>query len=350
MKRLGVLAAASLLTVSAMAADNTISATARMSLQSVSNDRTATGIENQSVIAAEYAKVFFGGTLNPSTKYYMTWNLTQGSITDGTDHKDATNKFVENIGIVRTFSEGLTLNLGKQQIIAGGMELTHSTADQYIQSNFSTTGNALVRQFGANVGYTVADQAFNLQLTNGNAEARGAKGQSKYGYAATWAGNFGMIKSKVGYSVRPSGVATSGDVSLLGAGLQFNLSQFVVEADYGVVTTKKGSTNTADMVSNSIAATASYTGHDLLTPFAKFVSDTNKTNDDGSKNNTVTGFGLGVEYKEAKADAVRYHVVYSSAETKYETAAMATTAGLVSGTKKTVGTILVGAKFSTSLL
>lgn len=346
MKKIGVLAVASLLSVGAMAADNTIGLTARMSWKSTDNDYTKTGTPNQSVITAEFAKVNFGGTLNSSTKYYMLWNLTQASLTDATNHQDGTNKFVEKVGIVRTLGEGLTLDLGKQAIIAGGMELTHSSADQYAQSNFSQTGNDLSKEFGANLGYTVSGQSFNLQLTNGNATAKATAGQSKYGYAATWAGTFGSVGTKVGYTVRPTGVGTAGDRSLLGAGLSFKLPEFVVEADYGLDTTKKGSATTADAKTNSMVLVAAYTGHENFTPFAKYFSDVYKTNANGSKFKTVDAFGLGVEYKEAKADPIRYHAVYTSAATKYEAAG-----SLVSpNTKATVSTIFVGAKFVTSLL
>ena len=71
MKRIGVLAVASLLSVGAMAGDHTLSATGRLSLIARDNDTSKTGLRNSSAFEGEFLRVYFDGVLNASTKYHM---------------------------------------------------------------------------------------------------------------------------------------------------------------------------------------------------------------------------------------------------------------------------------------
>jgi hypothetical protein len=310
-----------------------------MSYKHVDNDVKNTGTPNTSLITAEWARVYFNGKADANTKYYMSWNVAGGGWTAS---KDATSPFIDTVGIVRTLGEGLTLNLGKQFLLFGGTETVHENVDQYITSNFWTQADALGNQFGATLAKEFAGQTLSIQTFNGNLESKAAEGQSRYGWAASWAGDLakGMVKPSVGYTVRPE-AASGKSRNLLGVGAQFNVvPSLVIEADYGLDTQKKAGTNNVDLKTTTIVGLVSYTGMEKVTPFAKFFKDTYKTTiADGSKEKDVTAWGLGLELKESKEDAMRYHVAYTSAQTKP-----------VTGTKSTVGTIFLGAKMDLAIL
>jgi hypothetical protein len=301
---------------------------------------------NKSLIAAEYAHLDFAGKLNASTTYYMDLNLA-GSESAGNAAYDATSSRIDAVGVVRTLAEGLTLNLGKQGFLVGGTEIMTAGQDQYVTSNFFDKADGLTTEFGATVSKEMMGQTFSVQFSNGNATSRSNNAQTKYGYAAHWGGNLmnGMIKPSVGYTVRPAYDVDSSstttdwrEASMLGAGAEFNLIPTVKFAvDYGLLTAKKISSESGDSKESTIMAMAAYTGHELLTPFVKFSKDTFKPA--GTKSKDITKLGLGVEFREAKNDAIRYHAAYVSETDKP-----------VSGTKHTYSTILVGAKFEANIL
>lgn len=163
---------------------------------------------------------------------------------------------------------------------------------------------------------------------------------------AEWMGSYanGMVKSNVGYTVVPSSTSNQ-STDLLGAGLQFNVTNFVIEADYGVVTSVKAATGNKDKKTTSIVGAVAYTGMETLTPFVKVMSEEYKQSNAGLKSDKVFGFGLGVEYKEAKADAIRYHAVYTNVGHDKPTIGSEQTAS-----KYTDATIMLGAKIDVNVL
>ncbi len=348
MKKLTFLAAAALMATSAFAGDHSIKATARMSWKSTSVNSPKS---SNSKITAEFAHLNFDGKLNNYTNYYLDLNLAGTEATANSSY-DATSGRVYSVGVVRTLSEGLTLNLGKQGFLVGGTEIMKGAEDQYATSYFYDQTYGLNKEFGATLAKNFMGQTLSVQLSNGNALARGNNGQSKYGWAAHWAGDLmgGMIKPSVGYTVRPGldidtnatdNVHDYRDSSALGVGAEFNFVPTInLALDYGLLKFKKGGTATADQKANSIVAMASYKGMELITPFVKFAKDTKKLSNTGSKSNEVTTMALGLELKEAKNDPIRYHAAFSSSEDK-------TTS---TGAKSKTTTILVGAKFDANIL
>lgn len=318
-------------------------------------DHAKTGKVSDSRIAAETADLTFNGKLSANTTYQVGLNLASlGLGTSNTDASptqnagDNTSGFIDTIYVTRTLMEGLTLDIGKKGLLGGGFEVTHGTIDQYATSNYWTTVDNTGPQFGLTLDKELMGHHVMVQMSNGNKDRTvgGETAQSRMGWAAEWLGTYanGMLKSNVGYTVVPS--ATSGrSTDLLGAGLQLNVNKFVVEADYGVVTSKKAATASADKKTSSIVATVSYAGMETLTPFAKVMSEEYKQSNAGLKSDKVFGFGLGLQYKENAKDAIRYHAVYTSVGHDKPAIASEQTA-----LKYTNSTIFVGASMDVNVL
>jgi hypothetical protein len=364
MKKMTFIAAAALMASSAFAGDHAINLQGRMSWINTNRDTTKTHLPNDSRIAAERADLTFAGKLSSNTKYTLGLNLaSMGLGTSGADASptknsgDNTSGFIDSIYVTKTLAEGLTLDIGKRPLLGGGFEVTHLAIDEYAKSNYWTTVDSTGNQFGLTLSKEMMGHSLMLQLNNGNKDRTvpvttgTSASQSKMGWAAEWMGDYahGMLKTNVGYTVIPSATATQ-STNLLGAGLQLNVSKFVVEADYDLITGKKALNNGGtDSKKSSIVGVVSYTGMETVTPFAKFMVDTYKdaavAAHYGEKTSGVTSFGLGVEFKEAKADAIRYHAVYTSSKYKYETVG-----GTLQGTDHTDSTILIGAKMDVNIL
>jgi hypothetical protein len=355
MKKITLVAVSALIATTAFAGDHSIRAEGRMSWIGEDRDNKATGIGSSSELKAEWARVIFNGKLDAATTYNVDVNLAANtSVAPGTDN---TGGLIDEVFITRTLAEGTTLDIGKKPLNFGGIEASHLIKDEYASSAYYGVVSSQDNEFGLTLNKEFAGQVLSLQYFNGNKNRKTGpsndqNSQTKYGYSAQWVGSLanGMIKPNVGYVIMPKTIAGQQD-ELLGAGFVLSAGIFSLQADYGSVTNKKQGTNNVDKKKDSISGVFSYVGHDLVTPFAKYIADTDKTNNDGTKKSTTKTYALGFEFKESKTATVRYHAVYSSAETKYASTAIASSAGgLITGDKKTIGTILIGAKFETSIL
>jgi len=343
MKKLTFVAASALMATTAFAGDHSINATGRMSWVNLNRDVKKTSKPSDSRIKAEVADLVFAGKLTGNTTYTLGLNLAQSN---ATADKDVATKFIDTVYVTRTLAEGLTLDVGQRPLLGGGFEVTHGTADQYVTSNYWNTVDTTGAQFGLTLTKEFMGHSLMAQVSNGNKDrvisvnSNEVESQSRYGYAFEWMGSYanGMVKSNVGYTVVPS-TTSKQSTNLLGAGLQFNLSKMVVEADYGVVTSVKAATGNKDKETTSMTAVLAYTGMETLTPFAKVISQEEKQAADGSKSDKVMTIAVGFEYKESKADNIRYHAAYAS-EGHTPTG----------GTKYTNSTIMVGAKFDANIL
>lgn len=300
----------------------------------------------------DYLRTTFAGSVTPSVKYFLTTDLLG---TTGNDLVDGTPTLIDEAYITKTFSFGTSLTAGKKAVLIGGREYDYLNFDRYSLSGFFNTAPA--NQVGVTLSHEIAGQTLIAQYFNGNkANGKTVNAQSKFGYSVGWNGNIanGMIKPIVAYTVVPeaalaattTGAGTrveKGDDTYLAAGIQFNLPMnLVVEADYDLLTEKKAAGASGalkDLKTTSIVGLIKYAG-ETVSPFAKFISDTNKlaTTKTGSK----TAYDLGLEFKEAKDDMIRYHVVYSGSTVK---------TGLnTTEVKSSPSSILVGLKFDASIL
>lgn len=358
MKKLSAVAiAATVMAGNVFAGDQSIKVIARGGWKHMNNDVQKTGTPNSSAFNFDYLRTKFSGDLTPSVKYVLTTNLLKANETNDTN--EGISKMIFEGYVTKTFSFGTQMSFGRKKTIIGGREYDYLSSDLYSTSYFY---NATPSPYamGITLAHEMAGQTFRAQYINGNkttttgVSTTGTATQSKFGYALEWNGNLmdGMIKPIVSYTVIPeiAGSSTTktarvnkGNDAFLGAGLQFNLPQgMVLEADYNMLTEKDATGTTAaakDLKTESIVVHAKMNG-ETFSPFVKFIADTRKN--DSTKTDSRTAYDLGFEYKEAKEDAIRYHVVYSGSSVK---ANINTTE-----VKSSPSSIMVGMKFTASLL
>lgn len=344
---------AAIISTSVFAGDHTINAVGRTALVYKDNDSTTTA--NSSSFNMDYLRTTFAGVVQPSVKYYLTVDLLGATSNDAVD---GTATLIDEAFVSKTFSFGTTASIGKKAVLIGGREYDYLNFDRYTTSAFYTAAPA--NQVGLSLAHEIAGQTFMAQYFNGNknnAKATTVNAQSQFGYSVGWNGNLleGMIKPIVAYTVVPEGASAAstagstsrvnkGEDTYLGAGLQFNLPMsLVVEADYNLLTEKDAAGTVSakkDLKTTSLVALVRYAG-ERFAPFAKLISDTNKTS--STKTGTKTAYDLGVEFKEAKEDMLRYHVVYSGSTVK-------TGLDTATTTKHSPKSILVGLKFDAAIL
>lgn len=359
MKKLSAVAiVATVFAGNVFAGDQSIKVIARGGWKYKNNDVQKTGTPNSSAFNFDYLRTKFSGELTPSVKYVLTTNLLKAD--QANDTNEGISKMITEGYITKSFSFGTQVSFGRKTTIIGGREYDYSSSDLYSTSYFYDATPSPY-PVGITVAHEIAGQTLRAQYINGNrttttgTSTTGTATQSKFGWALEWNGNLmeGMIKPIISYTVIPenAGATTTktatrvnkGNDAFLGAGLQFNLPQsIVVETDYNMLTEKDATGTTAakkDLKTESIIVHAKMNGENF-SPFVKFISDTRKN--DSTKTDSRTAYDLGFEYKEAKEDAIRYHVVYSGASVK---ANINTTE-----VKSSPSSIMVGMKFTAALL
>ena len=345
-----------LLSMNAFAGDQTINIQGRTGWKYADNDVKKTQVLSSSSFSVDFLRTTFAGVVTPSVNYYLQTNLLPASTT--ADVTDATSDLIFEAYITKTFSFGTALTVGKRAVLVGGREFDYVQYDNYTTSAFYDATPA--NQVGATLSHEIAGQTVMAQLMNGNKDdgkkdvnEKSVNAQSKLGYALAWYGNIsnGMIKPIVAYTVIPQGKGTGDDRKFKGndaymsAGLQFNLpAGLTVETDYDLLTLKNATTgaDTTVKADKKIASMVALVKYDAgaFAPFARFVSDTKESN--SVKTYTRTAYDLGVEFKEAKNDMIRYEIVYSASTVKTD---MDTTE-----VKSSPSSILVGLKFDAAVL
>lgn len=354
MKRLvGVAMIATLAAGSAVAGENTINVVGRAGWQYKDNDVKKTGTANSSSMNIDYLRTTFAGVLTPSVKYFATADFLGDN--SSADKVDNTSSYIDEAFITKTFSFGTSVFAGKKTVLVGGREYDYNNTDRYTNSYFYNATPA--NQVGITLAHEIMGQTLMAQYFNGNKEnGTSANAQSKYGYSIGWYGDLfgGWVKPIVAYTVIPEAKnsftsldtgtsgsrANKGDDQFLGAGLLLNTPHnFILEADYNILTEKSAATGNKDLKTRSIIGSIRYST-ERFSPFVKIISDERKN--ESVKTAKRFAYDAGVEFKENKDDSIRYHVVYSGATVKNDIN--------TSEVKSNPKSILVGLKFDAAVL
>ncbi|MGZ3787061.1 MAG: porin [Bacteriovorax sp.] len=364
MKRLSSVAMiATLISANAFAGDHTINAVGRSGWIYNDNDVEKTGASNSSSFNIDYLKMTFAGVISPSVKYFLTTDML--ATNTSTDAVDRTSGFIDEAFVTKTFFQGTSFTLGKKAVLIGGREYDYVDYDLYSKSSFKAATPS--NQVGLTVAHEIAQQTFMAQYFNGNKNnGKGAttNAQSKFGYSIGWYGSIqnGLIKPILAYTVLPKTKgdslsdsttsligsssttrANSGRDAYLAGGVQVNLpTGLTIEADYDLLTQKDAEfvlSSKKDVKVNSIVGLVRYST-DRFAPFAKFITETRKS--DSIKTAERTAYDIGLEFKESKEDAIRYHAVYSGSKLK--------TNMNVAEVKSSPASIMVGIKFDAAIL
>ncbi len=322
----------------AFAGDHTLNLVGRFGFENANRDSAKSGMSDSTMIKGDWARAYFAGKLNATTKYAMTLNFLDTNAASATG--DKVPALVDELYIKKSLM-GFDLTLGKQATLFGGVDTQRTGADQYVKSLFWTAADALGSQMGVGLSREIMGHTLSVEAFNGNSDrvTGSMSAQSKMGYAAQLNADFmtGLVKSTLGYTSKKT-VRAEGPDNYLGFGVQFNPAVVSVELDYGVKTQVKAGTAKQDKKETTLAAMFSYTGDENFRPFVKYVKDEDKTSATGTKVQDIDRLALGLEYKESKTDATRYHAVVSQETYKP-----------VSGNKYSVKTVMLGAKFDVAV-
>ncbi len=314
------------------------------------NTTTTSSEDSSGEYEVNLARILTASKINDTLTFDMEIDLKQASGTKA--NGGAITDFVDSMVLTKKFGESFSLKLGKQDPLLGGFEWTVADADMYSTSSFNA--GAPANSVGVSGHYSMMGQTLSLvHLETAENLPAGTLSQDKKVTGALLAGSYmdGMLSTRL--SFHKTGTA-SGNSDLSAIGLQFDKNMFLVQLDYGMINNKKQGTSdagaTVDAKLTSLVAHVRY-NHENYKPFVKYIMDTSKgsyslTNDvlGGESERTVVEAGL--EYVPNKDEDMRYHLVYSAAETKQKTAATGVTA------RESIknNTILAGVKFGFNLL
>ena len=294
------------------------------------------------------ARILTSGKINESLTFDMELDLKQASGATG----GAVTDFVDSMVLTKKVGENFSVKLGKQDPLLGGFEWAQADSDVYAVSTFYTDGAP--NSVGLSAHYSMLGHTLSLAHleTAANSGTSNSTTDKKV-TGALLAGSCmdGMIGTR--FSHHQVGAA-AGRTDLTSLGLQFVKDMFVVQLDYSMATKKNQGTNdaaaTADAKLNTMLAHVRY-NHDNYKPFVKYIMEKSEgsyalTNDVAGAESERTVIEAGLEYSPSKDEDMRYHLVYSMAETKQKTGTTGTTArGKIEN-----DTILAGVKFGFNLL
>ncbi len=352
MKKLAVLATLAM-TSSVFAADSSLTIKGRFDYisnetEDTNGTSTLTSTKDSSgQYTSSYLRAGFKGKVNESTEGKLTLDFTDSN----TATQNAVSEFVDEAFITKSFGMGLSLMIGKQAVMIGGMENDASSRDIYGKSKFNET--VADNSTGLTLGYEIAGQNIYVQHLETN-ENVGTGVTDKKITGLAYYGNFmdGMITPIVSY--HQTGTNRKGQYDTqLAVGPRVSWNMIVGEFDYLTYTSEKGGTNTAgndaDAELNSMVFHIRY-NHDMYRPFFKYITEESEgtfamdthLNSVEAERNIME---LGLEIVPNKDEDFRYHVVYTKMEAEEKGATTANKAEKYEDTK-----IYAGVAFGMNLL
>ncbi len=321
---LSVLAIAALAQAPAALAKGNFSIDGRTDYVSADNDTKNSGDVNTAGFEMSYIRANFSGEATKGLNY--TFRLSYGS-----DHNinpvDKTPSMLEMAYLTKSFSDSMSLHLGKQFVSHGGHEYQYDFMDVY---QYSLVGNAMPAfATGATFEYMMANQKIHVQVmnadtagtdTDNNAATDAINAQRNVAYGVTWFGSLmnNMIQPIFSYHIFPGAQKASNNY--LTAGLKFDHSMFSIEGEYLKETKENAVSTIKDDENTSLVFLARYKAG-KWSPFVKYFSDEAKLA--GTKSYERTGYTVALECNHDKD--IRWHLAYTSlskepvATTKVET-------------------------------
>ncbi|AUN97147.1 hypothetical protein DOM21_15935 [Bacteriovorax stolpii] len=311
MKALTIVAALALTSGSAMALDTVMGLKGRFDYVRTETDNNP-GKDSSGVLTTSYLRLVTDAKLNDTMTAKLTLDFQEA---DSSKDNGLTN-LVDEAFLTKTFGYGFSAMVGKQAVLTGGHENEYSSRDIYTTS----IHNDSIADYltGVTVGYAVAEQNIYLQYMQ-REDSKQTPFTDKKVVGAAYYGSFmnKMIEPVLSYHKQGTTRAAAYD-TFMSAGLRLNVAQFTVEADYLVLEQEK-LTAAGDAKLKSIVALVRY-NHENFKPFAKFIKEDGEKGFDGivtgSNESERTAWELGLEYVPNKDEDFRYHVVYSSSESK----------------------------------
>lgn len=312
MKVLSIVAAIALTSGSAMALDTVMGLKGRFDYVRTETENKPGAKDSEGKFTTQFLRLSTEGKVNESVSAKLTLDF---GVNAGTTDNGLSN-IVDEAFITKNFGNGLSVMLGKQAAMVGGLENVYSLRDIYTQSVYR--GQLVENITGVTAGYAIAGQNVYLQyLQQSDAKSPSATFSDKKVVGLAYVGSFmdKMVEPLISY--HKQGTTRTGKYDIYSAvGLRVNVAQLTIEADYLMLEQEKLSA-AGDAELNSMVALVRY-NHENFKPFAKFIKEEGKKAfagiSTGATESERTAFELGLEYVPNKDEDLRYHLVYSNSE------------------------------------
>lgn len=234
----------------------------------------------------------------------------------------------------------------------GGFEWIRPDADIYSTSSFNSKA-APANSIGLSVHYSVMGQTLSLvHLETAENLAANSSTTDKKVSGILLSNEFyeGIFSSRLSYHQTGTSL---GDSDLWGGGIQLAKNFLLLQLDYLRAKNKKqGKNDSGGVVDAELETFVGYFryNHENYQPFIKYSVDNSKGEyelsfDVSGARSQRTSLEFGVEFVPNKDEDMRYHIVYSMAQTKQKSSAQGT-----SFQKNENDTLFAGVKFGITLL
>ncbi len=324
MKALTTLSVLALASGSAMALDTTMNLNGRFEYvnqktetKSSANVTTKT---SPSEMKPAYLSWITTAKFNEKSTVKLDLDLVDANAATG----NVVSEFINEAVWTQSIMPGLSLMIGKQAAMMGGHEHAINYRDRYTYSRYNV--GIPDNSTGLGVGYTFMNQNLYLQYLENNSNSTNPTLTDKKIANVAFVGNVmdGMITPMLSYT--KVGTSRLGQYDIhTAAGLAASYMNVVFQFDYLMRENEKGGTNQAgtatDAELTTMVAHVRY-NHENYKPFFKYMKEDAEGSYDlgasftGAVESERTVMEVGLEYVPNKDEDMRYHLVYSAAETE----------------------------------
>lgn len=324
MKALTTLSILALASGSAMALDSKMNLTGRFDYVNKKTETKSSANVTSKTSPSEFTPNYLFLTTETKVNDKTSFKLALDFKDSGAAAQNFVSEYVDEAVLTQTLMPGLSLMIGKQAAMMGGHEQVFTKRDVYGTSQYNA--GLPDNSTGLGVGYSFMNQNLYLQYLENNTNSTNPTLTDKKIANVAFVGNVmdGMITPMLSYS--KVGTARLGRYDVFtAAGISANYMNVVFQFDYLMRENERGGTNQAgtatDAELTTMVAHVRY-NHENYKPFFKYIKEDAEGSYDlgasftGAVESERTVMEAGLEYVPNKDEDMRYHLVYSAAETE----------------------------------
>ena len=324
MKALTTLSVLALASGSAMALDTTMNLKGRFDYINQKTETKSSANVTTKTSPSEMKPGYLVWTTDAKFNDKATVRLALDLVDANSATGNVVSEFIDEAVWTQSVMPGLSLMIGKQAPMMGGHEQSASKRDVYGASRYNA--GLPDNSTGLGVGYTFMNQNLYAQYLENNTNSTNPTLTDKKIANVAFVGNVmdGMITPMLSYTKVGTGRLGQYDIHTA-AGLAASYMNVVFQFDYLMRENQKAGTNQAgtatDAELTTMVAHVRY-NHENYKPFFKYIKEDAEGSYDlgasfsGAVESERTVMELGLEYVPNKDEDMRYHLVYSAAETE----------------------------------
>lgn len=293
--------------------------------------KTASSGQDNYKFNLQTLKVDGKGEIEKSIKYRLRFRFDKAvSITS----RDSTSDMVDLAFVSHSPTENLWLTVGKFGSDLGGFDNVASGANKYFETLYY---DSITKYYtGAKVTYMLDDHEFNIHTANLDSDSTGTGGKFNQGrtyLAAVFKGSFlekSLLPMLTYHTSNPQG---SGDKknTHIAFGVKYQQPAFYAMADYLMSTKKDDTTVGKEDTMNTVVLEAQYKDWIIMPKFKGELTNAKTFPAAVESKVATTTLSLALEYQPEKDQEFRYHVAYTTRNTKPESSDARVTNTLLAG-------------------